>query len=56
MRGGGTGGFRPELQNRFRFDFRFEFGILTADDGLAGFSGWKGKMGYGQEGWYLRST
>ena len=32
-----------ELQNRFRFDIRFEFGILTSDDGLAGFSGWERK-------------
>ena len=34
-----------ELQNRFRLDFRFGFGILTLDDGLAGFSGWGGKWG-----------
>jgi hypothetical protein len=39
----------PELQNRFRLDFRFGFGILTSDDGLAGFLGWERKMGYGQE-------
>jgi len=33
-----------ELQNRFRLDYRFGFGILTADDGLAEFSVWKGKL------------
>ena len=27
-----------ELKNRLRFDFRFGFGMLTADDGIAGFS------------------
>ena len=32
-----------ELQNRFRLDLSFGFGILTADDGLAGFSDWKRK-------------
>ena len=30
-----------ELQIRFRLDFRFEFRILTADDGIAGFSRWE---------------
>ena len=37
-----------ELQNRFRLDFRFGFGILGSDDGLAGFSGWERNWGYGQ--------
>ena len=35
-----------ELQNRFRLDFRFGFGMLTADDGLPEFSGWGRKWGY----------
>ena len=34
-----------ELQNRFRLDFRFGFGMLAADDGLPGFSGWKRMWG-----------
>ena len=34
-----------ELQNRFRLDFRFGFGILPSDDGYDGFLGWGGKMG-----------
>lgn len=34
-----------ELQNRFRLDSRFGFGMLTADDGLVGFSVWERKMG-----------
>ena len=38
-----------ELHIRFRLDFRFGFGILTADDGLAEFSGWGGKMGLSTE-------
>ena len=37
-----------ELQNRFRLDYRFGFGILTPDDGMPGFLGWDGKWGYGQ--------
>ena len=36
---------RPELQNRFRFDFRFGFGMVTADDGMAEISVWERKMG-----------
>ena len=32
------------LQNRFRFDFRFGFGILTSDDGMAGYLVWERKM------------
>ena len=39
---------RPELQNRFQLKCEMEFGILGSDDGLAGFSGWEGKWGYGQ--------
>jgi hypothetical protein len=34
-----------EMQNRFRLDFRFGFGNLTVDDGLAGFLVLGGKMG-----------
>ena len=45
--GGSDWLIETELQNRFRPDFRFGFGILTADDGKAGFSGWGRKMGYG---------
>jgi hypothetical protein len=37
-----------ELQIRFRLDYRFGFGNLTADDEFAGFSGWERKWGYGQ--------
>lgn len=55
-RRGRVGGLRPELQNRFRLDIRFGFGMLTADDGMTEISGWKRKMGYGQKGWCLRST
>ena len=35
----------PELQMRFRPDFRFGIGILTADDGMAAFLVWKRMMG-----------
>jgi hypothetical protein len=38
-----------ELQIRFRLDFRFGFGVLTADDGLAEFLGWGGKWDMGRE-------
>ena len=37
-----------ELQNRFRLVFRFGFGILAEDDGMAGFLVLGGKWGYGQ--------
>ena len=30
-----------ELQNRFKLKWEMEFGILTADDGMAEFSGWE---------------
>ena len=42
-----------ELQNRFQGQCEMEFGILGSDDGLAGFSGWERKWGYGQEDRYL---
>ena len=35
----------PELQNRFQGHCEMEFGILGSDDGMAGFSGWKERLG-----------
>ena len=50
LRAGRSGWWiESELQNRFRLDFGFGFGMLTADDGLAGFTGWEKIWGYGQE-------
>ena len=43
---------RTELQNRFRLDYRFGFGILSPDDGMDEFSGWKENVGL----WTWRSN
>ena len=39
-----------ELQNRFQGQCELESGILGSDDGIAEFSSWESKWGYGQDG------